>query len=102
MGIGGKMYNWIMDFLLERTIQVRIGVEYSETYKIESGTPQGSVCSPVLFNIMINDIFDQVNGSVGKSLYADDGALWVRKMQNAIEKVEQWTLNLKNSSYMFL
>lgn len=49
---------------------------------------------------MINYIFDQVSGNVGKSLYADDGALWVRgrnveylrkKMQNAIEKVEQWT-----------
>jgi len=51
MGIGGKMYNWIMDFLQERTIQVRVGVENSKTYKIDNGTPQGSVCSPVFFAI---------------------------------------------------
>lgn len=48
-----NLYNWIMYFLLERTIQVRIGVEYSKTYVIDNGTPQGSVCSPVFFNIMI-------------------------------------------------
>lgn len=41
----------LMDFLLERTIQV----EYSKIYKIDNGIPQGSECSPVLFNIMIKD-----------------------------------------------
>ncbi len=45
---------------------------------MENGIPQGSVCSPILFSIMINDIFDQVEGNIGKSLYADDEALWVR------------------------
>ena len=43
-----------------------------------NGTPQGRVCSPILFNIMINDIFEGVESTVGKSLYVDDGALWVR------------------------
>ncbi|XDV45291.1 hypothetical protein PO909_013411, partial [Leuciscus waleckii] len=102
MGIGGKMYNWIMDFLIERTIQVRIGVEYSETYKIENGTPQGSVCSPVLFNIMINDVFCNVKGDVGRALFADDGAIWKRgrniacvtqSIQKAVDEVEGWANN---------
>ncbi len=31
MGIGGKVYNWIMD-ILQRTAQVRVGVEYSKIY----------------------------------------------------------------------
>lgn len=48
MGIGGKI-NWIMDFLLQRTIQVRVGVEYSKTCTIDNGTPQGSLCSPIFF-----------------------------------------------------
>lgn len=98
LGIGGRIYNWIMNFLFDREIQVRVGSEYSSVYKVENGTPQGSVCSPLLFNIMISDIFSQLEQSVGKSLYADDGALWVRgrnvlhvskKMQAAIVDVEK-------------
>lgn len=68
MGITGKMYDWIKDFLLNRTIQVRIGTTYSQIYTIENGTPQGSVCSPILFNIMINDIYTQIDIGIGRSL----------------------------------
>lgn len=102
LGIKGKMYNWIMDFLLNRTIQVRVGASYSRIFSIDNGTPQGSVCSPVLFNIMINDIFSKVGQGIGKSLYADDGALWKRGrnvtyvescMQKAIIEVEKWANN---------
>lgn len=75
LGIGGRLYNWVLDFLFDQEIEVRLGTEYSKMYKVENGTPQGSVCSPVLFNIMINDIFEKVERNIGKSLYADDGAL---------------------------
>lgn len=70
-----------MDFkflLFGRTIQVRVGTEYSRIYSIENGTPQGSVISPILFNLMINNIFYSIESGVGRSLYADDGALWKR------------------------
>ena len=69
-------------------------------HKVENGIPQGSVCRPVLFNIMINDIFDHVEDDIGKLLYADDGAVWRRgwnlaycqkKLQAAIKTVEQWS-----------
>ena len=100
MGIGGKMFNWIKDFLKDRTIEVRVGSEVSDTYTIENGTPQGSVCSPILFNIMINDVFDGVSQDISRALYADDGALWVRgrnvnslqqRMQTAISQVGKWS-----------
>lgn len=99
LGVGAKLYNWVLDFLFGRTIEVRVGTEHSKEYRVENGTPQGSVCSPVLFIIMINDIFEQVEKGVGKSLYADDGTLWIRgrnlkyiqrKLQAAIAMVEQW------------
>ncbi|XDV25401.1 hypothetical protein PO909_029322 [Leuciscus waleckii] len=102
MEIGGKMFNWIKDFLRGRTIEVRIGSESSSTYTIENGTPQGSVCSPILFNIMINDVFDGVNQRINRALYADDGALWVRgrnidnlqqRMQTAISQVGKWSFD---------
>ncbi len=68
-------------------------------YQVDNGTPQGSVCSPILFNIMINDIFGEIELGIGKALYTDDGALWKRgknlqyvgkKMQEAVDVVENW------------
>lgn len=60
MGIGGRMYNWIKDFVFDRFIQVRIGTVLSKRYMVDNGTPQGSVISPILFSIMMNDVFTQV------------------------------------------
>ncbi len=118
LGIDSRAYNWVMDFLYDRKIRVRVDSEHSSVYTVENGTPQGSVCSPLLFNIMINDIFSQAEQSVGKSLYADDAAPWVRgrnvsyvnkKMQAAITEVEKlaskWGFKLsvaKNTRDLFL
>lgn len=94
------MFNWVAAFMLKRQIQVKVGVAHSKMHTVENGTPKGSVCSPILFNIMINDIFERVESTVAKSLYVDDGTLWMRgrnlehlkkKMQRAIGKVEELT-----------
>lgn len=55
--------------------------------------------NPLLFIIMINDVFGTVPEDIGRSLFADDGALWksgrnmvyvTRKMQEAIDIVVEW------------
>lgn len=57
------------------------------------------MCSPVLFNIMINDVFQNVKIDIGRALYADDGAIWkrghnvshvTRVIQSAVNEVERW------------
>ena len=68
MGISGRMFNWIMNFLKDRTIEVRVGLSHSSVYSIDNGVPQGSVCSPILFNIMINEFFSEVDASLGRSM----------------------------------
>lgn len=84
---------------MERTIQVLVGGIRSKTVEIEYGTPQRSVISPVLFNIMKNYIFSNVGNGFGKSLFADDGAMWKRgrnadfvlkQVQRALVSVEEW------------
>jgi hypothetical protein len=55
LNITNNMYNFIKDFLSKRTIQVKVGDDLSDTVELENGTPQGSVLSPLLFLIMIND-----------------------------------------------
>uniref|UniRef100_A0A3Q3BE46 Reverse transcriptase domain-containing protein n=1 Tax=Kryptolebias marmoratus TaxID=37003 RepID=A0A3Q3BE46_KRYMA len=101
MGIKGRMINWIKDFLTNRKIQVRIGEGISGKYIVENGTPQGSIISPLLFSIMINDVFRDIGKDMGCSLFADDGAVWkrgknvdfiVRKIQEVIIEIENWAL----------
>ena len=50
---------------------------------------------------MINDIFDGIEGGIGRSLFADDGALWkrgrnveyvARKLQEGTDRVVSWGL----------
>ena len=48
-------FNWIDDFLSERTFQVRVGDQLSNVSRLDNGTPQGSRLSPLLFLIQIND-----------------------------------------------
>lgn len=97
LGVNGNMFNWIQKFLFRRTFQVMIGSSLSEEFILENGTPQGSVISPILFSIMVNDIpFDT---TISKSLYADDVALWAigadeadvnRKLQHNLNILSNW------------
>ncbi|KAL2077950.1 hypothetical protein ACEWY4_025635 [Coilia grayii] len=98
-GVNGNLFSWIKNFLEDCTIQVRVGDVMSAAVLVENGTPQGSVISPVLFNVMINDVFLDLNQGTGKSLFADDGALWVkgrnipfilRRLQEELNVVEKW------------
>lgn len=44
--------------------------------KVENGVPHRSVISPILFSVMVNDIYSAIVGDIGRSLFADDGAMW--------------------------
>ena len=59
-GIDGRMLKWIHNFLVDRKIQVRVGNETSDQHTLENGCPQGSVISPILFNIIINSLSDHL------------------------------------------
>lgn len=41
---------------MSRKIIPRVGATYSKEHTLETGTPQGNVLSPTLFNLMINDL----------------------------------------------
>ena len=60
---------------------------------------QGSVISPVLFDIVVNDVFAKIERGFGLSLFADDGATWKRgrnvdfvlkQIQRALLFIEEW------------
>ena len=43
LGIDGEIFHFIRNFLIGRTMQVKVGNQLSQSMTIENGTPQGSV-----------------------------------------------------------
>ena len=74
LGIKGKLYYWIKDYLTNRIIQTQVNDAMSSKKILEEGLPQGSSLSCTLFLIFINDLPDILKSE--KALYADDLVLW--------------------------
>ena len=98
----GRLPIFISNFLSNRHFKVKVNSTLSESFCQENGVPQGSILSPILFNIKINNIVKSVLGNVNASLFVDDFALYMegkhlpyleRSMQLCIDKVQQWVSN---------
>ena len=74
LGITGNIFSYITNFLTNRSIQVKVGDATSQRYILENGTAQGSIISPLLFLITINDLPDSLR-DVESSLFADDSCI---------------------------
>ena len=64
---------WFEDYLYDRNQKVLINGKSSSQKPVSAGVPQGSVLSPLLFLIYINDISDDLTGLA--RLFADDTSL---------------------------
>ena len=69
-GIDGNLHKWMATFLTEREQQVVVDGEASDTCRVESGVPQGTVLGPLLFLLHINDLPERVLSQM--RLFADD------------------------------
>lgn len=75
-GIGGKLLAWLREFLHGRGGQVRFQGHVSRRFDHINGTPQGSILSPFLFNVLMEELMSVDYGEGAKLLcYADDLAL---------------------------
>ena len=108
--ITGNMYNFINDFLHNRSITVKVNGHLSNVTEIGNGIPQGSVISPTLFNVFINDITKALSQQDGNkihpanklnlTLFADDSAFWrtgryglFTQIQKDLNNLNKWALS---------
>ena len=82
----------------DRSFNVRIGSTLSDIFKQEQGALQGSILSPTLFNIKIDNIVTCVNDT-DSSLYLDDFSIFYKsknmediefRLQRCLNKAETW------------
>jgi hypothetical protein len=92
MGLPEYFIDWTEEFLFQRRFFVQIEDQNSEITLIKAGVPQGSVISPILFSIFINDIPKRNSSNEQFSLlYADDlSTSFIFKRSGNLEK----TINL--------
>ena len=72
-GFSPPLCNLISSFLSNRSISVVVDGATSDPFSISSGVPQGSVLSPILFLLFINDLLQTTANPVHS--YADDSTL---------------------------
>ena len=107
LGVNGNMFAFVDSFIRDRTMQVQVGDARSQIQTLQNGTPQGSIISPILFLVMINDMSVQEKSGVELSLFADDSAIYksgsnlqyiVSQVQASVDKIalfcDRWGLKI--------
>ena len=79
-----------------------MGGKISNSFAVHSGVPQGSVLSPALFLLYINDAKDSLPRNVYLAVYVDDTSLYAtirleelpearnRALQSALTHMQEW------------
>lgn len=91
-GITGDCFRYLSNFLTGRKILVKVGDSLSDEHELTRGTPQGAILSPLLFNILINNLPATLEGTgMVISQFADDSANWksganLKKLQSCAQR----------------
>ena len=89
----------LSSFLRDRTVTVKIRDTLSKPVPLRAGTPQGSVLSPLLYIIYVNDAPLGVSNGVRSGQYADDITSWTTskgpkisqvQIQKTLSAIEKW------------
>lgn len=98
IGLCKNDIDFLKSFLSNRYSCSNISNVTSEFILSKNGVPQGSILSPLLFNIFVNNMFDHIDGDI--IMYADDTTCIVHS-ETAIE-LEQKCQDILNQINTYL
>ena len=113
-GIRGIVSHWVCSYLTHRKQYVQIKGTKSSLERILCGVPQGSILSPTLFNLYLNDICN-VSSILEFTLFADDTNIiyshdsttsLCNTLNTELKKLNAWlnlnklSLNLQKTNYI--
>ena len=84
LNIDKSFLHWMANYLSDRQHYVQIDNKKSSVLTVGFGVPQGSILGPVIFNLYVSDLSEQVKYS--KTLqYADDTKIYIHSKPNELE-----------------
>ena len=103
-GISGKLHKLLHDFFANRKQRVVLNGQVSSWANVKSDVPQGSILSPLLLLIYINDLPKGI--SLNAKLFADDTSLFSvihdssttrNELNDDLVKINNWAYQWKMS-----
>ncbi|CAF1388677.1 unnamed protein product [Rotaria sordida] len=76
LGLPPYLMNYLISFLQNRTAAIEMESTLSTPFNLNSGTPQGSPLSLLLYIIYTADSMNEISDHTEHGLFADDIALW--------------------------
>ena len=104
LNVNKRFWLWIKSFLEGRSRRVDLGGIKSRSEPCAPGVPKGSIISPILFNVHIDDLEDSVPGhlKISSSKYADDCSQYEivqrdgnNHLDEALDAVNDWAVSNK-------
>lgn len=83
---GQRTFDYVRSFLMDMKTTLTLGSMISNSFELGSkGTPQGTVLSPLLFNLALRGLPEALEAVPGveHAIYADDITLWCRSGNDA-------------------
>ena len=103
-GIPLKFIRWLNCFLSDRQAKVRFADSTSKSRPMRQGLPQGSVLSPLLFILFVNNLAELLPEDALAAIFADDVTLLAtnrekklaeKEAQNLVDIVSNWSREWK-------